>query len=396
MRAVLGLAAGTFAPATLSLIRTMFHIPRERALAIGLWTSSYSVGLAVGPVIGGILLEHFWWGAVFLAGVPAMAVLLLLGPVLLPEYRSPYPDPIDLPSVLLPLGGVLLSVYGLEIAAERGFTIVAWMCVPAGFALCWFFVRRQKQLSAPMIDMKLFGTPGVAAALVAYTIATFVVCGSLIFVTQYLQLVLALNSLTAGLWLLPFSVALILGSLSTPLICKQFRPALLMIVGIAIAAIGFAFLSRTTVEGNPIYLTAACCLYAVGLAPVFTLSATLVVGSAPIHQAGAAAAISETSAEFGGALGIAVLGGIATAVYRLAMLRSIGPTHALAGGAASTLASAIAQANRDGGAVGVALREASCAAFVQGLRVAAVACVFALGIAGIILVLSELKQERVA
>jgi len=396
MRALLGLAAGTFAPATLSLIRTMFHEPRERALAIGLWTSSYSLGLAIGPVVGGVLLEHFWWGSVFLVGVPPMIVVLLLGPVLLPEYRSPCPSRIDVPSLLLSLGGVLLTIYGLEDAAEHGLTAVVGAAIIVGPVFCWLFVLRQRKLPTPMVDVTLFGTRALSAALVAYTVATFVVCGSLIFVTQYLQLVLGMDSFTAGLWLVPLSGALILGSLATPFMARRVKPALLMLMGIAMAATGFAFLSRTTVATDALFVTMACCLYALGLAPVFTLSATLVVGRAPVHQAGAAAAISETSAEFGGALGIAVLGGVATAVYRLGMIRSLGPAYFSGSGAASTLAAALEQANREGGRVGVVLREVSCAAFVQGLRAAAVACVLILGVTATILIASELKPERVA
>lgn len=371
MRAVLGIAGATLAPGTLSLIRNMFHEPHERAVAIGVWGSSYSAGSAIGPVVGGLLLEHFWWGSVFLVGVPVMVVLLVFGPVLLPEYREPDAGRIDLPSAALSLAAVLTTIYGLKRIAEHG---VAWspaFCIATGLAITWLFFRRQFRLPVPMIDLQLFRTPAFAAALATYALGSFVYIGSFVFVAQYMQLVLGLGALEAGLWSLPFPAAFIVGSIVTPLIARRVRPAPLMIAGLALAAVGFVMLSRIDESSTPANLAAVCCTYTLGLAPVFILTINLIVGSAPPEQAGAASGISETGSEFGGALGIALLGSIGTAIYRVAMASAVQPGNPL-GGAAPTLVAAVEATRRIGGELGSTLLEMSRAAFVQGMQAAAI------------------------
>lgn len=370
MRAVLGIAGATLAPATLSLIRNMFHDPHERAVAIGVWTSSYSVGAAIGPVVGGLMLEYFWWGSVFLVGVPVMMLLLVVGPVLLPEYRDPDAGRIDLPSAALSLATVMAMIYGLKRVAEHGFAWPPALCIAGGCAIGWLFFRRQARLPVPMIDLRLFHRPAFAAALATYAFVSFVAFGSLVFVAQYMQLVLGLGPLEAGLWSLPFAATFIFGSTVTPFIARRMRCASLIAGGLALAAVGFVMLSRVHETTTPATLAAACCTYALGLAPAFTLMTDLIIGSAPAEQSGAASALSETGSEFGGALGIAVLGSIGTAVYRITMAAATPP------GApnevwASTLGAAVQTAHRIGGALGATLLEVSRAAFVQGLQAVA-------------------------
>ncbi|RPJ59106.1 MAG: MFS transporter, partial [Acidobacteria bacterium] len=171
-RALLGLAGATIAPSTLSLIRNMFHDPKQRTAAIGVWITSYSVGAAIGPLVGGVLLQHFWWGSVFLAGVPVMLLLLAVGPVLLPEYRDPAAGRLDLFSAGLSLASVLAVIYGLKRMAEHGPGWLPAVSIVAGLATGAAFVRRQRRLLYPLIDLALFRIPAFRASLATYLLAT--------------------------------------------------------------------------------------------------------------------------------------------------------------------------------------------------------------------------------
>src|SRR3954467_3641297 len=189
-RALLGLAGATLAPSTLSLIRNMFLDPGERTFAIGVWVTSYAVGGALGPILGGIVLQHFWWGSSFLIGVPVMVLLLILGPTLLPEFRDPQPRRLDIPSAALSLVAVLLVIYGLKRFAAEGPTWLSGAAAMAGVLVGVVFIRRQRRLDEPFMDLRLFRSAAFSASLAAYTLATLISFGSYIFIAQYLQLVL--------------------------------------------------------------------------------------------------------------------------------------------------------------------------------------------------------------
>jgi len=324
-RALLGLAGATIAPSTLSLIRNMFHDPKERTVAIGVWITSYSVGAAIGPLVGGILLQHFWWGSVFLAGVPVMLLLLALGPVLLPEFRDPGAGRLDLFSAGLSLASVLTVIYGLKRMAEHGPGWLSVVSIVAGLATGTVFVRRQRRLADPLIDLALFRIPAFRASVIIYLLATFVVFGCYVFIAQFLQLVLGLSPLEAGLWTLPWTGGFVVGSLLTPVIVRRFRPGSVIAAGLAISAVGFALLSQVDGARGLALLVCATVVFSLGLSPVFTLANDTVIGTAPPERAGAAAAISETCSELGGALGIAILGSIGAALYRGAMPDAVPP-----------------------------------------------------------------------
>lgn len=322
-RALLGVAGATLAPSTLSLIRNMFADPAQRTVAIGVWITSYSAGGAIGPLIGGFLLAHYWWGSVFLIGVPVMLLLLLVGPALLPEFRDPHARRIDLLSASQSLGAVLLVIYGIKQFAQGGASLWAAITIACGLLLTVFFVRRQRMLADPVVDLALFKLPAFSTALAAYTIGTFVVFGSSFFIAQYLQLVRGLSPLQAGFLMLPFFVGFIIGSMVVPRITPRMSTTKLMAGGLVMSAIGFLIVTWADARFGLVALAIAALVYSLGLAPVFTLSTDLIVGAAPPERAGSAAALSETGSELGGALGIAVLGSVGTLVYRHAMPRLV-------------------------------------------------------------------------
>ncbi len=375
-RAILGIAGATLAPSTLSLIRNMFLDPRQRTFAIGVWVTSYSVGAAIGPPLGGILLQHFWWGSVFLMGVPIMVLLLVLGPVLLPEFRDPEARRLDLVSAALSLMAVLLVIYGLKQIAEDGLGWLLTLSIVAGLIVGFAFLRRQGKLTDPLIDLRLFRVPAFSASLTAYMLATFVAFGSFFFIAQYLQLVLGMEPLEAGLWTTPFAGAFIIGSMATPVIVRRVRPAHVMAAGLGLAAVGFGLLTQVGGTTGPAIIVTGFVLFSLGLAPVFTLATDLIVGTAPPERAGAASAISETSSEFGGALGIAILGSIGTAVYRSAMAPASldGMTPEATEAARSTLGGAAAAARWLPAPRNAELLDTARSAFAQSLELSAAVC----------------------
>jgi MFS transporter, DHA2 family, multidrug resistance protein len=385
-RALLGIAGATLAPSTLSLIFSMFQDPRQRTTAIGIWITSFSAGGAIGPVLGGVLLERFWWGSVFLLALPVMALLLVLGPRVLPEYRDPNAGRLDLVSAAMSLVAVLAAVFGLKQIAQDGIGPLPVAAVVVGLVVGVLFVRRQLSLADPMIDLRLFRIQAFNAALATNLLGIFIVVGYFLFVAQYLQLVLGLSPLEAGLWSLPSAVGFIVGSNLAPRILRRVRPAFVIGAGLGLGAIGLGMLTQV---GGPLnadlaILASASLVVSLGLAPVFTATTDLVVSSAPPERAGAASGISETGAELGGALGIAILGSIGVAVYRgeLADTLPAGIPSEAAAIARDTLGGAVGVAARLSGEAGPEVLAAAREAFIQGMQLTVtLSAVVAVGIA---------------
>ena len=324
-RALLGLAGATLAPSTLSLIRNMFHDPRQRATAIGIWVASFSTGGAIGPVIGGLLIEHFWWGSVFLIAVPVMVLLLAIGPFLLPEYRDPAAGRLDLLSAGLSLVAVLSLVFAIKHGAVEGVDAAAAAALVAGIVFGALFVRRQRRLADPMIDLSLFRAPGFAAALAINVIGLFAAFGTWLFLAQQLQLGMGLSPLMAGLLTLPSGVSFVAGSLVAPRLLRRYSPRAVIVAGFLFAAAGYALLILgAEPDGVPLML-AGFVVFSLGLAPIMTVTTDIVVGVVPPERAGMASGLSETSAEMGGAVGIAVLGTLGAAFYRTQMAVHVPP-----------------------------------------------------------------------
>jgi DHA2 family multidrug resistance protein-like MFS transporter len=372
-RALLGIAGATLAPSTLSLIFTMFQDPGQRAKAIAVWISAFSAGSAIGPVLGGVMLEHFWWGSVFLLALPVMALLLVLGPIVLPEYRDPDAGRLDVASAVMSLVAVLTVIFGLKQIAQDGIGWLPVASIVVGLSVGFLWVRRQLNLADPMIDLRLFRIPSFSGSLVVNFLTIFVAVGYFLFVAQYLQLVLGLSPLAAGLWSVPSAIGFILGSNAASRIVRRVRPANLMGGSLALAALGLIVLTQVGGSYGLAMVVGGSVLIALGLAPVLTLTTDLIVGSAPPERAGAASGISETAAELGGALGISVLGSIGVAIYRGEVAGAI-PTavpDVAAGIARDTLGGAIGVATQLPNPLGAAVVEIARDAFMHGMQVAA-------------------------
>ncbi|AUS80975.1 MFS transporter [Actinoalloteichus sp. AHMU CJ021] len=346
-RALLGVAGATLMPSTLSLIRTLFTHPRQRTLAVSVWMTCFAAGTALGPVVGGILLHQFWWGSVFLLGVPVMALLLATGPFLLPETRGERAAGLDLISVLLSLTAVLTAVYGIKHLAEHGPTGTSLVWLATGGVLGVVFVRRQRTLTHPLLDLGLFRNTTFTASLLAQTVTVFAMSGVMFFQGQYLQLVLGLSPLDAGLWMLPAVAAGVVGTLCAPLLVRWIRPAVLMAAGLTLGAAGLITLTWTDSDGGLPVLVAAFTAIQFGLGPTLTLTTDVILSSVPAQRVGSASALSETGSELGTALGIAVLGSVGTALYRGAMTdlpSGLGADAATAAGDTLGAAAALADA----------------------------------------------------
>lgn len=376
-RAVLGIAGATLAPSTLSLIRNIFLDDRQRTFAIGVWIACFSSGAALGPLIGGVILTYFWWGAVFLAAVPVMIGLLIAGPLLLPEFRDETAGRLDVVSALQSVIAALALIYGMKHIAEHGFGWEAGAAIALGLAVGTFFVARQKRLADPMIDLALFRHPGIGAALAINVSAMLGAMGIFVFISQYLQLVLGMSPMEAGLWTAPSGVCFAIGSMATPQLVRRWRAVDVLSVGLVLAASGFLLLTRLDTGAPLPVLMGAILLMCLGLSPVGTITTDLVMRMAPPERAGAASGISETSFEFGGALGIAALGSLVAASYRVAMenVAPAGIAPDLLDPARRTLDAAVTLAGKLPEAVAAPLLAAAHAAFAAALDLAALACV---------------------
>jgi MFS transporter, DHA2 family, multidrug resistance protein len=322
-RALLGVSGATIAPSTLSLIRNMFHDSNQRTTAIGVWVSSFSARAAIGPLIGGVLIQYFWWGSVFLLSIPVMGALLILGPKLLPEFKDINAHRLDVISAVLSLVTILLVIYGIKIIAQDGWQLQSIVFIGAGVVFGVVFLFRQRKMEYPLIDLRLFRLPTFNTALITLLLGVFVAFGVFLFLSQYLQLVLGLSPFESGMWMLPWALAFVVGSNLTPRIVRRVSPISLIAAGLAVAAVGFGLLIQIDATTSFLVLTIGLVISSLGLAPVFTLTTDIVVGSAPPERAGAASAISETTAELGGALGIAVLGSLGVSIYRTELARAL-------------------------------------------------------------------------
>ncbi|WP_436788349.1 MFS transporter [Yinghuangia sp. YIM S10712] len=372
-RALLGVAGATLAPSTLSLIRNMFHDPAQRTAAIGIWTAGFAGGGVLGPILGGVLLEHYWWGSVFLINVPVMLLLLALGPVLLPEFRDPRPGRFDVPGAVLSVLSVVAVVYAVKKTAEDGFSWTHLGVGLVGLALGAVFLRRQKVIDHPMLDISLFRSRAFSVSLATNWLVMVGLIGFGLFSSQYLQLVHGMGPLESALWSLPAFVVMPVGiAIGTALHPRIGKPNVI-VVGLVTAAVGYGVLSRIQADSSAWHLVVSNVIMALGIGAVFALVTDLILAAVPPERAGSASAMSETAAEFGGALGIAVLGSIGTAIYRADVKAHApeGMTHEQLEAARDTLGGAVDVAAALPAPAGSRLLDAAFDAFAREMRIIA-------------------------
>ncbi|WP_042422068.1 MFS transporter [Streptacidiphilus anmyonensis] len=365
-RALLGVAGATIMPSTLSLIRTLFPDDRERARAIGIWGAAATAGAAAGPLLGGVLLEHFWWGSVFLINVPLVLLLLVLGARLLPESRDPKPGAWDLPSVGLSLVGIIGAVYAVKEGAVEGLLRPdVWIAGVLGVVCLTSFWRRQLRLPMPLLDVRLFSNRRFTAAVLAALIALIGLSGVVFFLAQYFQLVRGYSPLVAGLADMPAFAGSTLGALVAARLAsraghRRALAAALLAMGLGIGVLGW-------LDASTPYLVIGVAFAAIGMVEgiIYALSTTMVLDASPATKAGAASAVSETAYELGTALGIALVGTVTTAIYRSGL--PAGTSDA----ARNSLGGAVDSSRTLPAGQGESLLRAAQDSFVHGLNVAA-------------------------
>ncbi|MDF5757374.1 MFS transporter [Spongiactinospora sp. TRM90649] len=317
-RALLGVAGATLMPSTLSLISNMFADVRQRAVAIGVWATMFALGMALGPVVGGAVVDTFWWGAAFLLAVPIAVVVLAGARTLLPEYADPQAGRLDLASVALSLAAILPVIYAIKHAAAYGLDLGTLILAALGTVAGVIFVRRQRGLASPLLDVRLFTSRTFSVALAVLLIGLVGVGGTMYLVTQYLQLVEGMTPFEAGLWMGPSALAMLAAAIGAPLIARRVRPGVVMAVTLGLSVIGYALLA-TAGTRDAVMVVAGFTLVYLGLGALAALGTDMVVGAVPAAKSGSAAAMSETVQELGIAVGVAVLGSLTTALYAARM-----------------------------------------------------------------------------
>ncbi|WP_223625204.1 MFS transporter [Microbacterium sp. EST19A] len=368
-RALLGFFGAMLMPSTLSLLRTIFQNRDQRRMAIAVWASAFSAGSALGPIVGGFLLEHFAWGSVFLIAVPVLIPLLICAPLLVPESRDPNPGRIDPVSIVLSMAAMIPVVYAIKSLAVDGPSLIAGGWALLGIAMGVLFVRRQNRSATPMLDMALFRRGSFSGAILVNLLSVVALVGFLYFVSQHLQLVLGLSPMLAGVALVPGMAAMIVAGLTVVPISRRVPPHLLVPSALVFSVAGYLIVAFTTHEHGVAPLIIAFVVLGIGIGAAETISNELILSSAPAEKAGAASAVSETAYELGAVLGTAVLGGIITAFYRGALALPEGlPTEA-ADAARETLAGAYTAARELPAKLGDALWDAASSAFGSGVMV---------------------------
>lgn len=370
-RALLGVSGATLLPSTLAMIRHMFLQPQERTLAIGIWATCFTLGGVLGPLLGGALLSHFHWGSVFFAAVPVMCVLLLAGPVLLPEIREPSTRKVDAASVVQLVLAVLAGTYAMKDVASHGVGWLPAMLLIVAGILGVAFLRRQKSVASPLVQLALFRSTAFSTAMTANALALFGWVGASLLVAQHFQLVLGLSPMSAALWTLPSALACMAGCLAAPGLARTWWSGRIITVGLFLATLGLGVLALLAHRAGLVAVVPAMMLLGFGVSLIVTLSTDIILNEAPPEMAGSASSLSETAADLGGALGVAVLGSVGLAVYRLRMTLPSGMDGNQKALSMDGLSGAMHSAASMPAGTGTWLLEAARSAHGQGLGIAA-------------------------
>jgi DHA2 family multidrug resistance protein-like MFS transporter len=371
-RAALGFFGAMLMPSTLSLLRNIFVDRQQRRLAIAIWAAGFSGGAALGPIVGGFLLEHYWWGSAFLMAVPVLVLLLILAPIFVPESKDPTPGPVDVVSIGLSLITMAPVVYAIKSIAHEGITSLSLMLIMISALAGTAFVRRQLDREKPMLDVRLFTRSSFSGAVLANLLSVFSLVGFLFFVSQHLQLVLGESPMQAGLVLLPGLVVTIVAGLAVVPLVRRVSPRTVVAGGLLVSAAGYGAVLLGAHDDSPFALALAFVLLSLGIGAAETISNDVIISSVPADKAGAASAISETAYEIGAVLGTAVLGGILTAAYSAAVVVPAGVSAADALSAGETLGGATAVAAHLPQVQGAELLSSAQQAFGNGVGITSV------------------------
>ncbi|MEU4036305.1 MFS transporter [Streptomyces collinus] len=370
-RALLGVGGAMIMPATLSILRQVFPDRRERALAIGIWSAVAAVGAAVGPLLGGFLLEHFWWGSVFLVNIPLMLVSLPVGRLLLPESRGERDGPWDVVGALMAAGGLFGVVLGVKRlgGGEPVASLLTLVPLLLGGTLLVLFVRRQGRRAHPLVDLRMFRRPAYSTSVGCIVLAMLALVGLELIAAQYLQLVLGLSPLQTGLRLLPLTVAAMAAGLAGARMLRRFGPRRMVCFGFCLTAAAVLTLTAMGGTDDAGLLLFGFVLLGFGLETTLFGAYESMLSEAPAEQAGGAAAIGETSYQLGAGIGIALLGSVMNASYAPGLASVPGVPSRASAAAGHSLGEAYDVAGRLGGPAGDALRRAARDSFVHGLHV---------------------------
>ena len=389
-RALLGVFGAMLMPSTLSLLRNIFADRSQRRLAIAIWAAAFSGGAALGPIVGGFLLEHFWWGSVFLMAVPVLGLFLVLAPNFVPESKDASPGPFDMVSIALSLAVMVPVVYAIKSVAKGGLTLTAAGLLLLGLAAGALFVRRQLRRPQPMLDVRLFRQSAFTGSVLANLLSIFSLVGFLFFISQYLQLVAGQGPMQAGISLLPGLIVTMVAGLAMVPLVRRVGPRVIITGGLLISAAGYGAVVFGAVvfgaqQGSTAALLLAFVLLSLGIGAAETISNDVILSSVPADKAGAASAISETAYELGAVLGTAVLGGILTATYSTHVVLPAGLNVTAAASATETLGGATAVASSLPAPQAAELLGSAQQAFGSGVGItSAIAVVVMLGAAAMV------------
>jgi DHA2 family multidrug resistance protein-like MFS transporter len=370
-RALLGIAGATLGPSTLALISTMFPNPKQMGAAIGVWGATFSAGAIIGPIVGGLLLAHFWWGSVFLIGVPAMVIMLIFGPILLPEAKNPNPGKLDPLSVVLSLAAILPFIYGVKEIARSGWQVVPIITIVVGLAIAVAFVRRQRHLDDPLLDLGLFKVKDFTVGLGSLLLFSIVGGAALLFITQFFQSVAGLSSLQAAFALLPGMAVTLVSITQSSKLAARIRPAYVIAAGLVVAAAGFFIYTQVGVDSGPAGVIIGFAVVCLGGGPLLGIGMGLVMSSAPPEKMGAASALPQVSNELGGSLGVAALGALGVVIYRTVLDVPAGTPAEASAAAHESIAGAVSTADGLPAGTGSGLVEAARTAFSDGFHTVA-------------------------
>ncbi|ADG98543.1 major facilitator superfamily MFS_1 [Segniliparus rotundus DSM 44985] len=385
-RALLGLAGATLMPSTISLLRSMFQEGQQRVFAIAVWSTAFSAGSGLGPIIGGWLLDHFWWGSVFLINVPVVLVALVCVPLFVDESRNPEPGQIDLLSVLLSLLAIVPVVYGAKETAKHGPNPAALAAVVFGSLMGWVFVRRQRGLAEPLLDVALLRDRRFSSAVAVSFVVVCVLVGTQFLIPQYLQLVLGIPASRASFYLLPGAAASVVSGFVAAAAMKRVSERSLILASLFLIAGASAALLGLNAEHGAVLVSVSGMAVTFGFGVAMTVISAIVLDAAPPQRAGAAAGLSETAIELGVAMGVAVFGSIVNAVYQLRLRIPPDAEPAAAQAAKETLANALA----------AGLGSPARVAFVSGLWAASGAGVVLTGLAVLAMLRRPAQSETTA